>query len=210
MALKIFGRAATPGSPAARLLKEKQSTALILDEMQRCPVETFRALGSRHDAVAAVGDRGQEIYPMLPKRGEDALAMQKFVLQAGPTFAGESLLERAMAAPGAPDSPKVYHLTASKRFRRPVGRLPSSCTSRPLRCLDGIPCAREDDPSSPWLAQGALPQLVQLGILSGQRTQETPPRHSRVATIRGHLERWSFLAAGRVCLDPPASRGAET
>ena len=61
VALKIFGRSATPGSPAARLLMGKQSTALILDEMQRCPVETFCALGSRHDTVVAVGSRGQEI-----------------------------------------------------------------------------------------------------------------------------------------------------
>ena len=95
VALKIFGRAATPGSPAARLLKEKQPAALILGEMQRCPVETFCALGSRHDTVVPVGDRGQDICPTAPRRGEAALAMQKFVLQAGPTFAGESLLERA-------------------------------------------------------------------------------------------------------------------
>jgi hypothetical protein len=40
VALKIFGRASTPGSPAARLMKQK-STTLILDEMQRCPIETF-------------------------------------------------------------------------------------------------------------------------------------------------------------------------
>ena len=57
VALKIFGRAATPGSPAARLLTQKQPTALVLDEMQRCPIETFCALGSRHDAVVAVGGR---------------------------------------------------------------------------------------------------------------------------------------------------------
>ena len=121
VALKIFGRCATPGSPAARLMREKQSTALLLDEMQRCPVETFCALGSRHDTVVAVGDRGQEVPPTLPKSGEAAvLPVPKFVLQAGPSFACEPLLERAMAAPGAPDSPQVYHLTESKRFGAPL------------------------------------------------------------------------------------------
>ena len=97
VALKIFGRAATPGSPAARLMRENQPTALLLGEMQRCPVEAFCALGSRHDTVVAVGDRGQDIYPTVPTRGEAALAMQKLALQARPTFAGESLLERAVA-----------------------------------------------------------------------------------------------------------------
>ena len=75
-----------------KVTEGKQSTALILDEMQRCPVETFCALGSRHDTVVAVGDRGQEILPTLPKCGEAAvLPAPKFVLQAGPTFAGEPL-----------------------------------------------------------------------------------------------------------------------
>ena len=58
LTLKIFGRAAAAASPAAKLVRRKQSSALILDEMQRCPIETFCALGSRHDTVAAVGDRG--------------------------------------------------------------------------------------------------------------------------------------------------------
>jgi len=33
VALKIFGRAAAPASPAAKLMRGKQSSALILDEM---------------------------------------------------------------------------------------------------------------------------------------------------------------------------------
>ena len=101
-------------------MRRKQSSALILDETQRCPIETFCALGSRHDTVVPVGDRGQDIYPTLPKRGEDALALQKLAMQARPTFAGESLSERAVAAPGAPDSPKVYRLTESKRVGHPL------------------------------------------------------------------------------------------
>ena len=42
VALKIFGRAATPGSPAARLLKQRKSATLILDEVQRCPLDLLR------------------------------------------------------------------------------------------------------------------------------------------------------------------------
>ena len=89
VALKLFGRAATPGSPAARLLKQRKSAALILDEAQRCPIETFCALGSRHDTVVAVGGRGQEIYPPAGPTGRvaGALPTQTFAQQARPTVA---------------------------------------------------------------------------------------------------------------------------
>ena len=74
----------------------KKSTALILDEMQRCPIETFCALGSQHDTVVAVGDRGQEIYPaMTSSRSGAAIPTQTFVLQAHPNFAAASVLARA-------------------------------------------------------------------------------------------------------------------
>ena len=57
----------------------------------------------------------------MPKSGEAAvLPVPKFFLQAGPSFACEPLLERAMAAPGAPDTPHVYRLTESKRFGAPL------------------------------------------------------------------------------------------
>ena len=75
VALKIVGRAATPGSPAARLLKQRKAAALILDEAQLCPIETFCALGSRHDTVVAVGDRGQEVYPLAVPTGRVAGAL---------------------------------------------------------------------------------------------------------------------------------------
>ena len=45
VALKIFGRAAAPSSPAAKLMSRKQSSALILDETQRCPIENILRLG---------------------------------------------------------------------------------------------------------------------------------------------------------------------
>ena len=73
-ALKILGRAATPGSPAAKLMKGKPSSALLLDEMQRCPIEAFCASGRRHDAVVAVGGRGQEVHPAAPS-GRSAAAL---------------------------------------------------------------------------------------------------------------------------------------
>ena len=89
--------------------------------MQRCPIETFCALGSQHDTVVAVGDRGQEIYPaMTSSRSGAAIPTQTFVLQARPNFAAASLLARASAAPGAPDGPRVYHMTRTKRFGDPL------------------------------------------------------------------------------------------
>jgi hypothetical protein len=78
-------------------------------------------LGIRHDTVVAVGDRGQEIYPASPSgRNVAALPTQTFVQQARPTFAAESLLARASAAPGAPDTAAVRHLTETKRFGDPL------------------------------------------------------------------------------------------
>jgi len=73
-------------------------------------------------------------------------------------------------------------------LRRPVCRLPGSCTCRPLR---GIPIAC--DPRCPCLVHGELSGKTWATLRSGQRTQEPPPRHSRVATISGHLARWSLL-----------------
>ena len=45
VALKILGRAAAPASPAAKLMRRKQSSALILDEMQRCPYRDLLRFG---------------------------------------------------------------------------------------------------------------------------------------------------------------------
>ena len=106
-------------------MRRKQSSALILDEMQRCPIETFCALGSRHDTAVAVGDRGQEAYPATPSgRSAAALRTQTFPQQARPTFAAELLLARASAAPSAPGSPVVYHLTEAKRVGGPLASAP--------------------------------------------------------------------------------------
>ncbi|MFM7988885.1 MAG: hypothetical protein ACKPKO_57195, partial [Candidatus Fonsibacter sp.] len=53
------------GSPAMRLMRRKKTIALILDEIQRCPIETYVALASHNKAAVAVGDRGQDIYPFF-------------------------------------------------------------------------------------------------------------------------------------------------
>ncbi len=44
---------------------EDKPVAIIMDEVQRCPVETYVALGSQAPTVIAVGDRGQELYPLI-------------------------------------------------------------------------------------------------------------------------------------------------
>ena len=68
VALKIFGRAAAPGSPAAKLMRRKQSSALILDEMQRCPIETFCAWGSRPGVRKSTRRRQAAAMPPSPRR----------------------------------------------------------------------------------------------------------------------------------------------
>ena len=127
VALKLWGKAANPGSPAARLMKKKQPTALIMDEMQRCPAETYLALASNHTTLVAVGDRGQELYPLhvqQPCRGGHAdrriIQVQTFLGQSRQAFAAELLIGREKAAPGAPDSPAIHHLTETKRFGDPL------------------------------------------------------------------------------------------
>jgi len=99
VALKLCGKAANAGSPAARLMKKKQPAALIMDEMQRCPAETYLALASHHTTLVAVGDRGQELYPLnvlQPRRGGRAdgriIEVQQFLSQSRQTFAAELLL----------------------------------------------------------------------------------------------------------------------
>ena len=76
VALKIFGKAAASGSPAARLLRKKRPVAIIMDEVQRCPVETYVALGSQAPTVIAVGDRGQELYPLIAWHAQSASSLQ--------------------------------------------------------------------------------------------------------------------------------------
>ena len=168
VALKIFGRAATPGSPAAKLMKQKQSSSLILDEMQRCPVETFCALGSRHDTVVAVGDRGQEIYPAMPSgRNVAALPTQTFVQQARPTFAAESLLARASAAPGAPDSPIVYHLTETKRFGNPLATYLAHAHPELCADLSACPALGKETPVTHVWYKAPCPSWYNLGFFLG-------------------------------------------
>ena len=137
-ALKIFAKSANSSSPAARVMKKKRPLAIIMDEMQRCPAETYVALASRHTTLVAVGDRGQELYPLVPQwRGGAAapsshIQSQSFAQQARPCFAAELLLARAAAAPGALFSPTLYNLTETKRFGDPLAKYLAQ--GHPLLC----------------------------------------------------------------------------
>ena len=88
VALNIYGKAASHGSPAMRLMKQKKAIALILDEIQRCPIETYVALASHNKTVVAVGDRGQEIYPFSSSE-QTGLQVQTFANPTRPTFVAE-------------------------------------------------------------------------------------------------------------------------
>ncbi|MFM7985952.1 MAG: hypothetical protein ACKPKO_42215, partial [Candidatus Fonsibacter sp.] len=63
VALNIYGKDASHGSPAMQLHKQNNPIALIMDAMQRCPIETYIALASHSKTVVAVGDNRQELYP---------------------------------------------------------------------------------------------------------------------------------------------------
>ena len=56
VALKLYAKAVVPTSPASRLLKLKQAIASLIDELQRCPTETYIALASQLNAVVAICD----------------------------------------------------------------------------------------------------------------------------------------------------------
>ena len=170
VALKIFGRAATPGSPAARLLKQRKSATLILDEVQRCPLETFCALGSRHDTVVAVGDRGQEIYPLAPRptgRVAGALPTQTFAAQRPPTFAAEALLARALAVPGTPCCPIVHRLIETKRFGDPLATYLANAYPNICRALTAAPTLGRATPVAHVWYQARCPHWYNLGSFLG-------------------------------------------
>ena len=95
-----------------RLMRLKKAIALSMDEMQRCPAETYVALASKVRTVVAVGDSGQELYPFTQQdRGPEGLQAQTFLKKVRPSFVAELLLARSEAAPGAPDTAAVHHLT---------------------------------------------------------------------------------------------------
>ena len=71
--------------------------------------------------MVAVGDRGQELYPFTQQdRGPEGLQAQTFLNQVRPSFAAELLLAQSEAAPGAPDTAVVHHLTDTTRFGNPL------------------------------------------------------------------------------------------
>ena len=64
VALKLLAKAATQTAPTAELLRQKRPIALIMDEVQRCPAETYVALANDYDTIVAVGDSSQVLYPL--------------------------------------------------------------------------------------------------------------------------------------------------
>ena len=198
VALKIFDRAAVPGLPAAKLMARKQSSALILDEMQRCPTETFCALGSRYETVVAVGDRGQEIYPATPSgRSDAALPTQTFPQQARPTFAAESLLARASAAPGAPGSPVVYRLTETRRFGGPLATYLARAHPRLCADLLASPALCKHTPVVHVQCKAPCPSWYNLAcFLGGERKRHL--RHAsawQLSAVAWHDGLFTLLAA---------------
>ncbi|MFM7985683.1 MAG: hypothetical protein ACKPKO_40860, partial [Candidatus Fonsibacter sp.] len=61
VALNIYGKDGSHGSPAVRLTKQKKVIALIMDEIRMCLAETYAALANKIKTVVAVGERGQEL-----------------------------------------------------------------------------------------------------------------------------------------------------
>ncbi|MFM7984406.1 MAG: hypothetical protein ACKPKO_34285, partial [Candidatus Fonsibacter sp.] len=113
------------------LMKQKKANALILDEIQRCPIEAHAALASHIKTVVAVGDCWQEIYPFASFE-QAGLQVQTFADPTRPTFVAEMLLARAEVVPCALDVAHVQHLTATKRL----------ATHWQFTCPGGVrPCA---------------------------------------------------------------------
>ena len=152
-----------------------RSSALILDEMQRCPIETFCALGSRVDTVVAVGGRGQEIDPLAGPTGRvaGALPTQTFAQQTRPTFAAESLLERASAVPGAPCCPIAYRLTETKRFGNPLATYLAKAYPNICGALKAAPALGRETPVAHVWYQARCPHWYSLGpfVVDGGRTR---------------------------------------
>ena len=61
VALKLFADLSTPSSPAARLLKHQKPYAILMDEIQRVPTETFLGLAMHTPTLCAFGDNAQKV-----------------------------------------------------------------------------------------------------------------------------------------------------
>ena len=110
VALNIFGKAASSGSLAMRLMRLKKAIVLIMNNIQRYPAETHVDLASKVRTAVAVGDRGHELYPFTQQdRSPEGWQVQTFLHLVRPSFAAELLLARSEAALGAPDTAVVRH-----------------------------------------------------------------------------------------------------
>ena len=158
VALNIYGKAAPHGPPPMRLMEQKKATALIMDLIQMCPAETFIALAVKNRTVVAVGGRKQELDPFTQQdRGPAGLQVQTFVNQARPSFAAELLLARSKAAPGAPDTAAVHHLTETRRFDNPLATYLSR--GRPTMC-NRLRASTALGIQQPWTTSGTRPHAT--------------------------------------------------
>ena len=99
-----------------RLTTQKEAVALIMDENQKCPADTYNALASRSTTVVTVGDRGQELYPLVPQdRDQSVLKVHTFANRARPSSAAELFVSTA-----AGYSWRTRHLCGVPRFGKPL------------------------------------------------------------------------------------------
>ena len=127
-ALKLYAGLASPNSPAARLLKQQHVEAILLDEIQRVPVETFLGLAMQTPTLCAFGDKAQKvIIDNTISRfvaGEKNPLVQSNILVAsgsGPALAIDHLL-RAVPGTPRPAELQVHELTETKRFGNPLAK----------------------------------------------------------------------------------------
>ena len=124
VALKLYASLATPSSPAARLLKHQEAHAILMDEIQRVPTETFLGLAMHTPTLCAFGDQAQKVIinsnPSFAAE-RNSLVQRNILIAAGsgPTLAIDHLL-RAVPGTPSPHELMVHKLTHTKRFGEPL------------------------------------------------------------------------------------------
>ena len=113
VALKLFGGLASKSMPAARVAKAQRAHALLMDEVQRVPLETFLALALQVPTVCAFGDRSQKCH---------SLPLEGFNIEVG-------LAQTNILDPKAEDPTAIDHLLAAHE-RQAEGMRPASRNTR--------------------------------------------------------------------------------
>ena len=125
VALKLFAGLATPSSPAAKLLKHQEAYAILMDEVQRIPTETFLGLAMQTPTLCAFGDNAQKVtrnnYLSISAAGENGLVQANILAAAdsGPSLAIDHLLRAVHGTPNIAEL-RVHELTRTKRFGEPL------------------------------------------------------------------------------------------